>query len=333
MGKSIKEYYKVSMQNYYIIEIKNPLLIKDWEEIEALAFLKFESTGVEDFSLEEEKVDEILGERSYSGADIPLSVIEEVEETISHEDLISKKVYFSNKEDALNFQSYLNEDLKIDSLFHEVLTQDWNEEWRKNFKPIQINSNFEIVPSWEKETYRSPTEKKLYIYPGMGFGTGNHETTFLCLDLVLKTNNIENYKTCLDFGCGSGILGLALRLFNQDIRLDLYDIEKEALDNCVQNIDLNQIKKENINLLLPDSRNNFLKKYNIVFANILKNVLELEKDNLVNYVEENGYLILSGLLKGQEESIIEQYKAAQRKLEVIEVANKGDWVAILMQMK
>ena len=220
------------MQNYYIIEIKNPLSINNWDEIEALSFLKFDSTGVEDFSLEEDKVDEILGERSYSGADIPLSVIEEVEQRISSEDLISKKVYFSTKEDALGFKEYILENFKIYSEFYEVAGQDWNEQWRKNFKPIKVNDEFEIVPSWEKETYSSSTDHKLYIYPGMGFGTGNHETTFLCLALILKTKKINETKTCLDFGCGSGILGLALRLYNSKIKLDLYDIEQEALDNC-----------------------------------------------------------------------------------------------------
>lgn len=321
------------MQNYYFIEIKNPLQIEDWSEIEGIAISEYQSTGIEDFSLEESEVDEILGERSYSGADIPVSVIQEVEDKVESDDIKTKKIYFADKASAEKFLIFLKSNQSIDSILREESVQDWNEEWKKSYKPIPILNKMEIVPSWQKETYLSEIENKLYIYPGMGFGTGNHETTYLCLELLLKTDTYKKAKNCMDFGCGSGILGLALRLFSIDVELDLYDIDQEALDNCIQNIELNEIDLKGIRLLLPESRNKFRKKYDVVFANILKNVLELEADEITSLVEDKGVLILSGLLNGQEEDIIKLYLKKNPGLFLVEIAKKGDWVAILLEKR
>jgi ribosomal protein L11 methyltransferase len=319
------------MQYYYILEVSKLEKVTNWPEIEHLALMEYKSTGVEDFSLEEVEVDEILGERSYSGADIPISVIEEVESTVQSASTATKKFYFKNEDELNLFSKYLLEELQIESASSKHEVQDWNTEWRKSYKPISILDELVIVPSWEKETYRSSIPKQIYIYPGMGFGTGNHETTFLCLELLLKSKSLKSGMTCMDFGCGSGILGLALRKYEAKCEIDLYDIEKEALDNCIQNIELNEISKESIRLMLPADREKFKKSYDIVFANILKNVLELELDVISSMVSTGGSLILSGLLNGQQDDIIELYTQQNPKLELIEVSIKGDWVAILFK--
>lgn len=321
------------MQFYFILETSELEKVTNWPQIEHQAVLEFQSTGVEDFSLEESTVDEILGERSYSGADIPLSVIEEVEDTVTSYDSASKKFFFSNEKQAQKFSNYLKSEFDLNSIISKEEVKDWNEQWRESYKPISILDKFEIVPSWEKETYFSPIEKKLYIYPGMGFGTGNHETTYLCLELLLKSKKIKTGLTCMDFGCGSGILGLALRKYDNNCEIDLYDIEKEALDNCVQNIELNEISEENIRLMLPGDRADFKESYDVVFANILKNVLEFESDSISSMVKPSGALILSGLLNGQQEDIIKLYTEKNKNLDLIEVAIKGDWVAILFEQK
>jgi len=319
------------MQNYYYVELH---LLEDFDQlsnIESVALAQFSSTGIEDFSIEEEKVDEILGERSYSGADIPVSVIEEVEFTISSENENAKKIFFSSHSEAKLFCDYLEGLKGISFKVIEKPVEDWNEKWRESYKPIIVSPDFEIIPSWFKEEYKTTARYKLYIYPGMGFGTGSHETTFLCMQLMLKTKSFSPGVQCLDFGCGSGILGLGLKLLQDDCTLDLYDIDQEALDNCIQNIELNNFSQKNINLLLPKQRIKIEKKYEIVFANILKNVLELEIEFLTNAVKDNGFLILSGLLKEQEEDILKQYLEANKNLSLIEVARSGDWIAILLK--
>jgi len=319
------------MQFYYILELSELEKVSNWPEIEHIALMEYNSTGVEDFSLEEVEVDQILGDRSYSGADIPLSVIEEVETTVAESANASKKFYFNTDEEANKFSRYIKLEFKLNSKVSKLEVKDWNEEWRKSYKPISILDELVIVPSWEKEKYESSIPKKIYIYPGMGFGTGNHETTFLCLELLIKSKAIKTGMTCIDFGCGSGILGLALRMYDPNCEIDLYDIEKEALDNCIQNIELNSISKTNIRLMLPEARPSFKESYDIVFANILKNVLELELSSISSMVNTGGSLILSGLLNGQQDDIIRIYTETNKELELIEVSIKGDWVAILFK--
>ena len=319
------------MENYYYIEAIFGQELSDLSSLENEAMLEFSCTGIEEFSISEERVDEILGERSYSGADIPISVIEEVEFTVNGENKNAKKFYFETLEKALSFQTHLNTLKNIENQLVEKPIEDWNEKWRETYKPIKVSPDFEIIPSWNKEDYETQAQYKLFIYPGMGFGTGSHETTFLCMQLLLKTNYFHKNVKCLDFGCGSGILGLGLKVIQKQCEIDLYDIDIEALDNCTQNIELNELSNTGIRLLLPKDREKLSKKYEIVFANILKNVLELEIKYLAHSIEKDGFLILSGLLKEQEECIVRQYQGENSKLELVEVARKNDWIAILFK--
>jgi len=319
------------MQKYYIIEVSVSLEESLSNSIELAAIQDFGSTGVEDFSLEESQVDDILGERSYSGGDIPVEILNEVEGVVHSENLSPKKMYFNIESEAKSFQEYLIDEHQLKSKILEMDTLDWNQEWRKSYKPISVGPKLDIVPSWQKGEYVSQAEKQLYIYPGMGFGTGSHETTFLCLKLFLETKYSGDHLKCIDFGCGSGILGLGLHLFNAKAAIDFYDIDQEALDNTVQNVELNEFSDKNFRLFLPDRREEFYPKYEIIFANILKNILELEGQSIVDLLSQDGYLILSGLLNGQEEDIIPFYENLLPTLKVLKVEKKGDWVAILLQ--
>ncbi len=316
------------MNKYFYVKLTLKEGSLGQEDLERLAFTDFGATGIEEFSIDEPKVDEILGERSYSGADIPVSVIEEVELRVNTESNNAKNIHFNSKKEAKAFQDWFESTSYGSSEIIEKNIEDWNESWRESYKPIAVSENFVIVPSWMKDTYQGAEKYKLYIYPGMGFGTGSHETTFLCLKL-LTTLKLKKETACLDFGCGSGILGLGLRLIDSKSTIDLYDIDQEALDNCVQNLDLNETSRENIRLLLPKDREKINKKYDVVFANILKNVLEIEKPYLTQCLNDGGVLILSGLLKEQEEDIIQQYQEYQPKLQLKNVLRDGDWIAIM----
>lgn len=319
------------MEKYYIIKVNNSRGISDWTALENKALLQFNSTGVEDFNIEEEKVDEILGERSYSGADLPQSVIDEVEATVLAESSTTKNFYFAKEDEAQVFQNYLTTEFSLHSELFQEDAKDWNAEWKKSYKPILINNELEIVPSWLKGEYKSASNKQLYIYPGMGFGTGNHETTFLCLKLMFEVDYSFEGIRCMDFGCGSGILGLALRLFQKKSHIDLYDIDQAALNNCKQNLDLNEFDEEGIRYMLTEDRSKFLVHYDLVFANILKNVLQFESEGILSIVKPGGSLIVSGLLSGQEQDIIDLYTSSEKNILHIQTVSKGDWVAVLFK--
>ena len=146
----------------------------------------------------------------------------------------------------------------------------------------------------------------------------------------MKNKNLV--KTCLDFGCGSGILGIAVNK-DGDCPIDLYDIDQDAIVNCEQNIELNDLNEASINLYLPKDKNKLLKEYDLVFANILQSVLILESNYLATCLKPGGRLILSGLLVGQEESIIEHYMKLNKELVLGTVIKKGDWVALSLEQK
>ncbi|MCT4642523.1 MAG: 50S ribosomal protein L11 methyltransferase [Bacteriovoracaceae bacterium] len=313
------------MSKYYYTNISYDADFDQIDIIEVEALNNYSSTGVVDFSLDEAQVDDILGERSYSGADIPLEVIEEVRQTVQASK-ISKTYYFSCKEDINGFKSFLGDNYNIDIIVKSDENKDWNESWKSSFSPIKVLEKFEIIPSWD-ENYKSDCRYTMKLYPGMGFGTGNHETTYLCMEHTLEIK--KEISSCLDFGCGSGILGIALKILNPKAHVDLYDIDEDAILNCKQNISLNNLDGK-FGLYLPEGRSHIERKYDLVFANILENVLILEKDNLIKSVNKGGLLILSGLLKEQLDGIIELY-TKDEQLKLVSSKIKGDWSSICFE--
>lgn len=298
-----------------------------WSLVEDHAINNFEAMGIEEFALNEGEVDEILGQRSYSGGDLPIEVLNEVEDRVLNNP-INYRFFFSSELNAQHFQQFLQSQFLCETQIEKKETEDWNAEWKKHFAPILINESLEILPSWTNN-HSSPAKKQLYIYPGMGFGTGSHETTFLCLKLFTENLLHKNISSVLDFGSGSGILGLSVFNFFPSAEIDFYDIDPEANKNCYHNAEINHLENKSFRLLLPEVRNHLKEKYDLVFANILENILFFEKESLVNYLRPGGSLILSGLLRHQAPGIIQAYqdKGLVLKLKL----EKGDWVALLFE--
>ena len=316
--------------NFVLIQYSQ-ITVSFSNDISAYAVEDFNCDGIEEFSLEESRVDEILGERAYSGGDIPESLIDEVEAaTINQESFTYKYFFYQNdfEKNSSNFVYFLKEsypELPVFTAQKDV--EDWNAEWKKFYTPIIVSERLEIIPEWLIETRKDSTANKVFIYPGMGFGTGTHETTYLCLCLFDKiSDQLKSQSRCLDFGCGSGILGISALKTKQMPTL-FCDIDKSALDNCVQNLILN-FEGENIegSKLVIRARYH-ASKYDLVFANILEHVLILEKDVILSSLALNGFLIISGLLNHQVETIVSHYNI----LEKVAVVTKNDWSAILFK--
>lgn len=293
--------------------------------LEGIAVDECHSLGIEEFSLSEAEVDAILGERAYSGGDIPEIVLDEVENTIL-ERPANYRFFFGHFRDAEQFKVLCQKQVLAEVQIEEHESQDWNAEWKKHYAPILVNDSFEIIPSWMSD-YISQTKNSIYIYPGQGFGTGSHETTFLCLKLLTEELNFP-LKNVLDFGSGSGILGLAtLKLF-PEAQVDFYDIDPEANKNCYQNAEINKLENFSFRLLLPEVREKLKPQYDLVFANILEGILMMEIDYLVNVTRSNGGLILSGILKHQVPGIIKAY--SEKGMTLVRQLEKGDWAALYL---
>jgi ribosomal protein L11 methyltransferase len=320
----------VQVGEFFIVTVKFDSEAKA-DEINDIALNSFHVDGIEEFSLDEATVDEILGERAYSGGDIPTEVIHEVErETKATKDL-NYKYYFFNGDlkRAEDFHSYLTENHPdFEKTIEQNEFSDWNEEWKKHYAPIEVADGLRVVPEWYKEDGYKDNKDDIYINPGMGFGTGEHETTFLCLKLFegIKENLTEK-GLCLDFGCGSGILGIGA-VKKKDMQVDFVDIDPAALDNCLVNLKLNFHENDlNGHVLTIRERYEQGEKFELVFANILEHVLILEKPVILDALKEGSYLILSGILNHQVENILEQYSS----LNHVETVSKGDWSAILLR--
>lgn len=315
--------------------------------VEEVARHEFSCDGIESVNYDESKVNEILKEKAVGGGEIPLEILEEVERHASSDESSQSTFYFYGKkhlERSKKFYQFLKDNISINVSLKILKDKDWNSEWRKSFSPIEVSENVKILPEWYLKT-RPYDNQALYIYPGMGFGTGGHETTFLCLALLDKffTNkgSINQQKSCLDFGCGSGILGIASMKYC-NIITDFCDVDKMALDNCVQNININ-FSEEDINefchgtgkeiRIFSRDKIDKSKKYDLIFANILANILKEESDIIYSMLESNGSLILSGILLDEIDDVLNFYLNKFNDLKLKERATKGDWGALVLVKK
>lgn len=313
--------------NLILVRIEEKLNTKDIITLDKMAFMDFDCEGKHEYSMIEEEVDRLMGKDAFCGGELDDKYFDLIEkEMLGHS---PASYYWSEggRDLAMSFSEKLNE-IGHANTVENLKSEDWNEKWRENFKKIIVSNDLSVIPSWEKV---DKNNKDLYIYPGLGFGTGNHETTFLCLKLYLEIEKyIKTRSQCLDFGCGSGILGIApLKRINSSV--SFVDIDVEALDNCVINLEINNhgdFKGEH-SVTLRDRFCDSSKKFDLVFANILENVLEKEKDLLINAGVTGGYLIVSGLLNDQVENI----KGVYKSLNFLKSESKGDWSAVLFQYK
>jgi ribosomal protein L11 methyltransferase len=317
--------------SYHLVTAFNLTDAEAAAELQSIAMEVYSCLGIEEYSLNEPEVDELLGMRSYSGGDLPLDVLEEVDAAM-HAGSFHYKFFFSGDQEevAKNFLLTLQTKFLCEAQLETKVDEDWNAEWKKHYRPIHVPGGLVVLPEWEKHEKNS-SEAVIRIHPGMGFGTGSHETTFLCLKAFLAIKSELTQKdTVLDYGSGSGILGLATLLYFPEWLALMVDIDPEAHRNCSQNMELNKISKERVSLLLLDERP--MSQFPLVFANILQNILHEERDYLIERTAKSGYLILSGLLKSQLSETLEFY-LTNPSIELVNQDTKQDWGCIVLRKK
>lgn len=220
-------------------------------------------------------------------------------------------------------------------VYKQIADQNWMEAWKQHYKPILIGQRLVILPAWMDSP--DPNRVAVRIDPGMAFGTGTHPTTQLCLELMevfFTQSSIENRKSeiVIDVGCGSGILSIAAIKLGAGYTLGV-DIDPGSIQNARENADTNHIGEELILGLgsvqeILDGKFAF-SKAPLVVANILAPVIiHLFDAGLADLIEENGAIILSGILQEQAQAVIEAGQA--RGLRLDERRQMGDWVALTM---
>ena len=203
-------------------------------------------------------------------------------------------------------------------VIRKLENQNWIEKYQDNFKPIKFGKKLWVVPSWAQDL-SLPGSVQLIMDPGMAFGSGSHETTHLCLE-YLDENPPKNISV-LDYGCGSGVLGIASLLLGADEVIAI-DIDPQALIATEENSRLNNVSSK-IQIGMPDD---FVKvKADILFANILANTLKDLKEHFLNLTNPNARIVMSGIMENQLQKIKNHY---ERDIDIIEVREKNGWCLV-----
>lgn len=217
----------------------------------------------------------------------------------------------------------------LDITVKNIKEDDWANNWKKYFKPFAVGDKIVIRPSWEE--YNDDGNKTvLKIDPGHVFGTGTHETTQLCIELI--ENYLKKDDMVLDIGCGSGILSIASLLLGAKYA-DAVDIDPNAIDIAYTNAGMNDIGRETYdvvsgNILEDEDLNEKYsgKKYDVVEANIVADVIIALTDKIPQYIEDGGVFISSGIIVERLDDVLEALKG--HGFEVLEVKKKKGWSAI-----
>ncbi len=208
--------------------------------------------------------------------------------------------------------------------------QDWANNWRQYFHPMEIGEKLLIKPEWEE--LESPTDRIVFnIEPGMSFGTGSHYTTQLCIEALEK--HVKKGDKMLDLGCGSGILSIISILLGADEAVAV-DIDPNAVDTAYQNAARNGVTRDKYKVMAgnvvsdAEIQSEIAKnKYEVVAANIVADVIIMLAPKAKEYMKDGGVFITSGIIMDR----LEEVKAAliENGFEIKEINTRKDWASIV----
>ncbi len=224
-------------------------------------------------------------------------------------------VILRSSKDSADIEEKLNAlDIDLEIIKEKKENIDWIKQYQDSVAPIEAGE-FYIHPSWHEA---KEGKTNILINPALAFGSGHHATTYSCLMAVSKY--VKSSNDVLDVGCGSGILALASSFKGANV--DLCDTDELAVDSSKDNFSLNN---QNYNNIWVGSANKSDKKYSIVIANIIADVLKAINLELKNRVKDEGILILSGILDKKEDIV----KNSFSNLELLDRIAKDEWITLI----
>jgi len=203
--------------------------------------------------------------------------------------------------------------------------KNWNELWEKSREVIRVSDRIIIKPTF-KEYSAKPDEIVLTIDPKMSFGTGEHQTTKLILRLLEKI--VKPGMKVLDVGSGTGILAIASVKLGAS-RAVAVDFDEICLENCKENCVLNGVVNS-VQILTGEIDDVIEKDFDLILANIQKNVLLEIADKIKSKLKSSGIVILSGLLESDKDAIEKKYHLLGFKTKFVETSD--EWIAIVLKL-
>lgn len=203
----------------------------------------------------------------------------------------------------------------------ELPVQDWKIAWKAYSKPLCFGSKLWILPDrMDPVPENTPNAVSLYLPPGLAFGTGNHPTTALCLEW-LSTHSLQHLSV-LDYGCGSGILGLAAARLGA-AKVVGVDHDPQALEAMLENARENHLLTPNLEVYLPKDMPSI--QFDLVIANILAEPLIVLAEEICFYIRSHGRLVMAGLLESELDRVRSAY---EEHIEWMSKTHCNDWVCI-----
>jgi len=229
---------------------------------------------------------------------------------------IQKKEWQDNILDKIQILS--SNEFEISNTFEEIKQVNWNEEWEKNFNPIVVDNMCTVRAPFHKVP---TTQYDIIIEPKMSFGTGHHETTHMMIQHIL--NNEFTNKSVLDMGCGTGVLAILTEMKGAKA-VDAIDIDNWCYINSKENVEFNRCK--HISVFEGDASLLENKKYDVVIANINRNILLKDLGKYSSCLNKNGILFLSGFYENDIPVIVEECEKLKLKLE--DKFERNNWTAL-----
>ncbi len=265
------------------------------------------------------------------------SHLEEEAWEIAHIDLIDEEllkkdrtkalvhVYISPEENPAEAIAFLSERYNAEGIQHTISTaacveEDWINNWKKYFKPIPVGEKLLIRPNWENE-YDAQGRTVLHLEPGLAFGTGTHETTRLCMELLEQY--VKPGASVLDVGCGSGILSVAALLLGAERAVGV-DIDELAVKTAVQNAELNHVE-DRFTALCGNLTDRVEGTYDIVVANIVADIVITLTKDVQQFLAPDAVYLMSGIIDTREQDVLQ---ALEGRFEVIARREEKGWVAL-----
>ena len=268
--------------------------------------------------------------------------LEQTVEDIAHIDLIDEDllkkdrnkayvhIYLEPDVSPAEAVAFLSERYDSEGIKHKIelldcAEEDWRNNWKKYFSPLDVGTKLTIVPSWY-ENYDTRGRTALNIDPGLAFGTGGHETTRLCLEMCEKY--MKSGDTVLDVGCGSGILGIAALLTGASRAVGV-DIDEGAVRTAKENAELNGVA-DKFTAIHGSFTDKVEGKFDIVLANIVADAIIFLSKGVRDFMKEGSVYIMSGIIDTRADEV----KAEVSKyFDIIEEHLDGGWVCLAAKAK